>query len=244
MVKKHLRRSVAPAWWPIPRKVGGVWTVRPSPGPHALHRCLPLAIVVRDLLRYAKTLKEARYVIGQGLIKVDGRVRRNYKYPVGLMDVIEIVPTGETYRVVPHPVKYLTLISIPREEANFKLCRVENKTTIKDGKVQLNLHDGRNYIVPPEDAKKYKTLDTVQLTIPKQELVNHIPLSLGSTVIVIDGRNIGKVGTLIEIIQTFKRRRATVTIETSRKEIIRTILDYIMAVPENVSFLKYLQEQP
>ena len=97
MVKRHLRRSVAPWWWPIPRKEGGVWTVRPNPGPHPLEKCLPLAIIVRDVLRYAKTLREARYVIGQGHIKVDGRVRRDYKYPVGLMDVIEIVPTGELY---------------------------------------------------------------------------------------------------------------------------------------------------
>ena len=230
MVKRHLRRSCAPWWWPIPRKIGGVWTVRPNPGPHPLEKCLPLAIIVRDVLRYAKTLKEARYIIGQGMIKVDGRVRRDYKYPVGLMDVVEIVPTGEVYRMVPHPVKFMTLIPIPKEEAKFKLCRIEDKTTIKGGKIQLNLHDGRNHIVEPEEAKKYRTLDTIQLTIPEQSIINHIPIQLGSFVIVIDGRNVGKVGTIVEVIQTFKRRKAIVTIETPKKEIVRTILDYVMPI--------------
>ncbi len=233
MVKRHLRRSCAPWWWPIPRKAGGVWTVRPNPGPHPLEKSLPLAIIVRDVLRYAKTLKEARRIIGMGYIKVDGRVRRDYKYPVGLMDVIEIVPTGEIYRMVPHPVKFLTLIPIPKEEAGIKPCRVENKTTIKGGNIQLNLHDGRNQIVPPEEASKYRTLDTVVLTIPNQSIVKHIPIQLGSLVVVIDGKNVGRVGRIVEVIQTFKRRRATVAIETEKGEIIRTILEYVMPIGED-----------
>ncbi|NPA70350.1 MAG: 30S ribosomal protein S4e [Crenarchaeota archaeon] len=232
MVKRHLRRSCAPWWWPIPRKAGGVWTVRPHPGPHPLEKSLPLAIIVRDVLRYAKTLKEARRIISMGYIKVDGRVRRDYKYPVGLMDVIEIVPTGELYRMVPHPVKFLTLVPISREEASIKPCRIENKTTIKGGYIQLNLHDGRNHIVSPEEAAKYRTLDTVVLTIPEQSIIKHIPIQLGSLVVIIDGKNVGKIGRIVEVIQTFKRRRATVAIETEKGEIIRTILEYVMPIGE------------
>ncbi len=230
MVRRHLRRSCSPWWWPVPRKAGGVWTIKPHPGPHPLEKCLPLAIVIRDVLRYAKTLREARYIISHGMVKVDGRVRRDYKYPVGLMDVIEIVPTGEVYRVVPHPVKFLTLVPISREEASIKPCRIENKTTVKGGKIQLNLHDGRNHVVDPEQARNYRTLDTLVLTIPEQNIVQHIPIQLGSLVVVIDGRNVGKVGTVVEVIQTFKRRKATVAIETPKKEIIRTILEYVMPI--------------
>ncbi len=43
-----------------------MWVVRPSPGPHPLAKSLPLALLVRDVLRYTKTLREARYVIGKG----------------------------------------------------------------------------------------------------------------------------------------------------------------------------------
>jgi len=232
-VKRHLRRSCAPWWWPIPRKVGGVWAVRPQPGPHPLEKSIPLAVLVRDVLRYAKTLKEARRVISMGYIKVDGRVRRDYKYPVGLMDVVEIVPTGELYRMVPHPVKFLTLVPISREEASLKPCRIENKTVVKGGKVQLNLHDGRNHEVPPEEASKYRTLDTIVLTIPEQSIVKHIPIQLGSLVIIIDGKNVGKIGRIVEVIQTFKRRRATVAVETEKGEIIRTILEYVMPIGED-----------
>ncbi len=231
-MKRHLRRSCAPWWWPIPRKTGGVWAIRPHPGPHPLEKSIPLAVLVRDVLRYAKTLKEARKVISMGYIKIDGRVRRDYKYPVGLMDVIEIVPTGELYRMVPHPVKFLTLVPISREEASLKPCRIEDKTVVKDGKVQLNLHDGRNHIVSPEEASKYRTLDTVVLTLPEQSIVRHIPIQLGSLVIIIDGKNVGRIGRIVEVIQTFKRRRATVAIETEKGEIIRTILEYVMPIGE------------
>ena len=66
---KHLTRHAAPAFWPILRKEWR-WAVKPSPGPHSIERCLPLLIIVRDILGYAKTAREARKIIAQGHIKV------------------------------------------------------------------------------------------------------------------------------------------------------------------------------
>ncbi|MEM1555119.1 MAG: S4 domain-containing protein, partial [Desulfurococcaceae archaeon] len=86
---RHLKTFAAPAFWPIMRKKYK-WVVKPSPGPHAISRCLPLLIIVRDILKYAETSREARKLISEGHFLVDGRVRRNYKYPVGVMDVISI----------------------------------------------------------------------------------------------------------------------------------------------------------
>jgi len=236
---RHLRRSVAPWWWPIPRKrsaAGGVWTVKPMPGPHSLARSLPLGILIRDVFHYARTMREARMIIGSGKIRVDGRVRRNYKFPVGLMDVIEIVPTGEIYRMVPHPVKFLWPVPISQEEARFKPLRVEGKTAVKGGRLQLHFHDGRNLILPPDEARKYATFDTVLLDLQSNQIVKHVPFRLGVDAVVFDGRNVGSFGRVVEVIWALKRRRSTVALQRD-SEVVRTILDYIMPRVDGITMV-------
>ncbi len=232
--RRHLKALAAPRFWPILRKEYK-WTVKPSPGPHPVERSIPLLIVVRDILKYAKTGREARKIIAEGHIKVDGRIRRNYKYPVGIMDVIEIVDTGEAYRMVPVPVKVMTLHPISKEEASYKLCRIENKTTVKGGHIQLNLHDGRNHIVrvsdptnPVEDV--YSTLGTVKISIPKQELLDYIPLKEGVIAVIIGGRNVGRVGKVLEIHRGIRRFRSIVTLEDKNGNRFQTSLDYIFPI--------------
>ncbi len=232
--KGHLKRLAAPPFWPILRKERK-WTVKPSPGPHPITRCLPLLLIVRDVLGYAKTAREARRLIAEGHFKIDGRVRRDYKFPVGFMDVIEIVGLDEYYRVIPYPTKFMALHSIPPEEAQFKLCRIENKTTIKGGNLQLNLHDGRNHIIhltdpmnPTEDV--FKTYDVVKISIPNQDILEHVKFEKGALAIVTGGRNVGRVGRIVDVKQIFKRRDAVVTLESANGEKIRTIMRYVFVI--------------
>ena len=242
MPSRHLRRYQAPEWWPISTKEA-VWVVRPSPGPHPLAKSLPLALLVRDVLRYAKTLREARYVIGKGLIKVDGRVRRDYKYPVGLMDVVEIVPTNEVYRMVPHPTKFLWPVPISQEEARYKLCRIENKTMVRGGQIQLNLHDGRNIQLPYEEGSKYDTLDTVLIDIVENRIVDHVKLELNSLGLIVDGKNVGYYGKITEIIQTYRKRESIAKIVTNEGREVRTIIDYLFAVGRDKPLIKISEGQ-
>ncbi|ABN70129.1 SSU ribosomal protein S4E [Staphylothermus marinus F1] len=240
--KKHLKALVAPKFWPILRKEYK-WAVKPSPGPHPIERCFPLLIIVRDILGYAKTAREARKLISEGHFKVDGRVRKNYKYPVGLMDVIEIVDTGETYRVIPVPVKVLGLIEIDKEEAKYKLSRIENKTTVKGGHIQLNLHDGRNVLIKVSDPKNpvediYKTLGTLQISIPEQQILNYIPLDEGTLVIISGGRNVGRVGKVVSIHKGIRRHRSIVTIEDKHGNKFQTSLTYVFPIGKEEPLIK------
>ena len=234
--KRHLKTFAAPKFWPVLRKEYP-WTVKPSPGPHPIDRSLPLLILVRDVLGYAKTAREARKVIAEGSIKVDGRVRKNYKYPVGLMDVVEIIPTGEVFRVIPYPVKFYKLHPIPEEEASFKLCRIEDKSTVKGGHIQLHLHDGRNHLIrvsdptnPVEDT--YKTLGTVKLAIPQQSIIDHVEMKPGALAIVIGGRNVGRVGRIVEIKPGMRRYRRIVTLEDREGVKFQTSLNYVFVIGE------------
>ncbi|OYT39870.1 MAG: 30S ribosomal protein S4e [Desulfurococcales archaeon ex4484_58] len=232
--KRHLKSLAAPRFWPILRKEYK-WAVKPSPGPHPISRSFPLLMIVRDILGYAKTAREARKLIAEGHFKVDGRVRHDYKYPVGLMDVIEIIDTGEKYRVVPIPTKVLGLIEIGDDEAKYKLCRIEDKTTVKHGHIQLNLHDGRNVLIkvsdptnPTEDV--YDTLGTLQLAIPKQEILSYIPLKEGVLAIISGGRNVGRVGRVVSIHRGMRRYRSIVTLEDKHGNKFQTSLVYVFPI--------------
>jgi len=232
--KRHLKSFPAPAFWPVPRKVYK-FAVKPSPGPHPLDRCIPLLVIVRDILGYAETAKEAKRILHEGHIKVDGIIRRDHKYPVGLMDVIEITKTKEYYRVLPHPSKGLILHPITEEEASFKLCRIEDKTTVKGGHVQLNLHDGRNHLIRVADPRKpvedvYKTMDVLKIAIPNQEILDHIKFGEGVFAIVIGGKNVGLVGKVVKIERGFGKHRSVVTLESPKKDLFKTSLIYTFAI--------------
>ena len=138
----RLKRNPAPRFWPIPRKKF-VWAPKPTSGPHPISNCLPLLLVIRDILGLAKTQREAKIIISQGKLLVDGRIRRDVRFPTGLMDVIHIPENKRSYRILPSK-KGLILHPIEPDETKFKLSRIENKTIIKHSHLQLNLHDGTN----------------------------------------------------------------------------------------------------
>jgi small subunit ribosomal protein S4e len=239
---RHLKRKPAPRFWPIPRKEF-VWTVKPKPGPHPISRCLPLALIVRDMLGFAKTLKEAKIILSQGKLMVDGKIRKSLYYPAGLMDVVSIPEIDESYRILPSE-KGLILHKIGKNEASFKLCRIENKNIVKNGHVQLNLHDGRNVLVKVTDAKNpqedvFETLNTLKISIPKQEIMEQIKLEKGAFALVVGGKNIGKCGKIVDIeeMPNRKRRSLLATIEDAKGNRFQTTLNFIFAVGETAPII-------
>lgn len=232
-----LKRKPAPRFWPIHRKEF-TWVVKPSPGSHPLENCLPLAVVLRDVLGFAETRKEAKTIVSQGKVYVDGKATRRDEIPIGPMDVISI-PDADKYFCVLPSYKGLILHPISSEEAKFKLCRIENKTVVKNGHVQLHLHDGSNMLVKVADIKNpredtYKTLDTIKISLPERQSLEHIKMKENDFGIILGGKNIGKSGRIIEIekAEGKKRRNALVTIEDEKGNRYQTILDLVFAAGE------------
>lgn len=231
---RHLRVSVAPPHWPIARKEH-VWTVKPSPGPHPLASCIPLGVVLRDFLGYTTTMKETRRVLAERTIMVDGRVVTDYKFPVGLMDVIHIVPEGKFYRVVPGTSRKLTLTEISAEEAHLKILRIKRKIMVRGGNIELTFHDGRNYLIRVKDPRNpveapYRTLDAVLFDLRARKIVDHIPLEKGVLAIVVDGRNVGFLGQIEDIQTVFKRKDSLLTLRAQDGNIARTVAEYVFPV--------------
>jgi len=187
-----LKRFAAPNFWPIEKKTKK-FVISPKPGPHRKSRCIPAGLLIRDILRYARNIKEVKSILNKGVVKIDGRVRNEVGFPVGLMDIFTI--GDEHYRILPSK-KGLKLHK--EDNSNIKLCRIENKTCISK-KVQLNLHDGRNILVDKDD---YKTGDTLIIDLEKNTIKDVIRMKKGSLGLIVSGRNAGKVGKIDEIITT------------------------------------------
>jgi small subunit ribosomal protein S4e len=190
--------------------------------------------MVRDFLKLARNAKEARAIITQGKIRVDGKTRRDERYSVGLMDVVELPDADLRYRLLPGHGGRFIFHPISKEETGFKLCRIVGKTTIKDGVTQLNLHDGRNIIL--ENEGDFKVGDIVRLEIPEQEITDHITFKPGVRAIITGGRSQGQYGILMGLGPEPGAKR-TATIRTPENEDVRTLESYIFAVGTETSII-------
>jgi small subunit ribosomal protein S4e len=212
-----------PVHWPVSRKQE-TFIVKPMPGPHASDNCIPLQVILRDVLKVADTSREAKMILNGSKVLVDKKPRKEPKYPVGLMDVVETLDDKKAYRVNINR-SGLFLDKIVPESAGRKLCKITGKTTLKGGLQQISFHDGRNIVVKKDD---YKRGDSVLMSLPDQKILKHFKLAKGEQATVIAGTNVGVKGKIKEIV---KRKtmleKSTVTIQSGEKE-LETLLDYVM----------------
>jgi len=193
----QMKRLTAPRSWPLKRKIT-VWVTKQSPGPHAIENSMPAAIVLRDILKVCDTAKEAKRIIGNREILVDGKPIRSNKMPIGFMDVVSIPKIGANYRMLLTDKGKLTLVKISDAEAKWKLCRLQNKTTVTGGKTQLNLHDGRNIVL---DKNEHKTGDVLKLSLEEKKISSSFPLAPGSLAMIVEGPHAGRTAVISECIE-------------------------------------------
>lgn len=176
-------------------------------------------------MRLVETGKEAKTIIKKGEILVDGKSRKDHAYPAGLFDVIFIPRLNESYRIV--PTSYgLDLLKIKSDESYLKICKIVNKTTLKGGKTQLNLNDGKNIIVSDD---KYKTGDSLLIEMPSLKIVQHIQLEKGCIGIITKGKNSGKVCTVEKIYKGEFRKPAKVLCKIG-EERVETPTEHLVVI--------------
>ena len=186
-MSNHLKRLAAPKIWKITRKT---YTFAPkaSPGPHNSEMSVALLVVLRDILAIGDNRREIKKILSSRVVRVDGRVITDIKFPIGFMDVISV--NNKNYRLMYDIHGNVRLVEISDEHAEWKLVRIENKTVVKGGKIVLNLHDGRNIIV---DKNSYRTGDVLKLKVPTQEIVEYYPMQAGSVAVLTGGVHRGQL---------------------------------------------------
>ncbi len=188
----HMKRLAMPRSWAIPRKTH-VWATKQSPGAHPIEESMPAGMVLRDMLKVCDTAREAKKIVANRDMIVNGKKVKDVKMPIGIMDSIVIPKMNICCRMLLTGKGKLTTVPISEEESKWILCRVENKTRVAGGKLQLNLSNGRNVLL---DANQYKTGDSVKLNLESNEIIGSYPLAENATVLIINGRHAGKVETV------------------------------------------------
>jgi len=188
--KKHLKRLAAPRHWMLD-KLGGVFAPRPACGPHKLRESLPLVLFLRNRLKYALTYDDAKKICKQRLIKVDGKVRTDMRFPAGYMDIISIEKTGETFRLLYDVKGRYAVHRITEVEAKFKLCKVKKVMVGPKGVPALVTHDARTIRYPDPHVK---VNDTAVVDIATGKITDYVKFDQGNLCMIIGGRNMGRVG--------------------------------------------------
>jgi len=194
---KQMKRSAAPTFWKISRKEHR-FVVKPSPGPHPISESYPLAVLLREVLNVVRTMRDAEFAINSGKVIVDGVIRKNKRFPVGLMDVISIPSMNKIFRLLPANNSILYPVEIDAESAKLKLCKVKTKKKIRSNRFAYGLHDGRT-IFSEEDLSA-KIGDSLLISIPDGKVLSKVGLDNGSKVIFLKGKNVGKLGVVKSIL--------------------------------------------
>ena len=212
---KKLKRQMAPLFWGINRK-NKRFAITVKPGSHSKNRSIPTALLLRDVLKVVTTLREAKSVIYNGKVNVDGIIRKSLHHSIGLMDVIELQEISDIYRLVPTHGHILQPIKIDSSEKSKKLVKVTSKTTIKGKKTQLGFHDGRTMITD----SNVNVGDSCLIQIPEQKILDTIKLEKDSLVIITKGANTGQIGHINNISEaTFTlSKRINLTIDKKKFE--------------------------
>ena len=229
---RQLKRETAPSFWPIHRKES-TWAPRTRPGPHPRERSIPINVLVRDVMNYVRSGREAARIVHDSKVKVDGLVRNDHRFPLGLMDVVQIQGIEQSFRLLPKPHRGLSLSPITREETAYKLCKITGKKTLARGKTQVSLHDGRNLILDTKpggkDEMEVKVGGALQIAIPSQRVLRYVPFQAGSIGLVTDGRNEGLFGRISSVSAGTHSRPGIARLETSG-ESFETPTEYIIPV--------------
>jgi small subunit ribosomal protein S4e len=221
-MSRHQKRVTVPVSWPIARKTHQ-WVAKTSPGPHSAEDSMPLVMVIRDLLKLVDNARETKRVLYEGNVLVDGRVQKDYKLPVGIFDIISIPSTNQHFRMMKDVKGRFYLNAIEAGDAK-KLARIENKTTLKGKKLQINLSDGSNKLVEGD----FNTGDSLVLSLPEKNIEDRIEFKVGNLAMVIGGKHVGQIGTIKEIIVVKSSRPNRVIISGDRE--FETVEDYVYMI--------------
>jgi small subunit ribosomal protein S4e len=231
---KHQKRLSVPKSWPVERKEE-TFTVKADAGPHG-ESGVPLLIILRDVLGYADSRKEARYALNEGNVEINGKAITDEERPVGMFDIVAFEEREEYYRVFPDEGGRLSLTPIDEESAQSKLGKIANKTNVPGGEVQLTLHDGHTLLV--DDGSDYDVKDSIVIANEDDEIVAHFEYGEGALVTAVDGTHAGQIGEVDEIQVTPGSSQNNVLVEqddapVSAEGRFETVEEYIVVIDEN-----------
>ncbi|RJX50434.1 30S ribosomal protein S4e [Halonotius pteroides] len=242
-MSNHQKRLSVPNSWPVERKTE-TYTVKAGAGPHG-EDGVPLLVLLRDVLGYVDSKKEARYALNQDSVLVNGDAISDERRPIGMFDIIAFTEREEYYRVFPDEGGRLALTPIDGDAAGSRLGKIIRKEQVSGGDFQLTLHDGTNIRIensetPSEsradgeavDASEYATNDSLVIDTDDKSIVAHFTYEAGALVTAVDGQHAGDIGEIDEIVVTQGSGSNTVYANNESGG-FETVEEYVVVIDEN-----------
>lgn len=180
----HLTRAETSKNVPIARR-GTRYVARPL---GYARTSISVLVAIRDMLHLAHSAREVKEMIKEKLLKINGRIVRDYHEPICLFSIFE---AGKKYKLTLLPTGRFAL---HETKDTTRIAKVINKTVLRGGTIQLNFHDGTNLIA----KEKIAVGDSVELDM-STKVIKVIRLEKGKKVFVQSGRNQGETGVVEHI---------------------------------------------
>ncbi|MDD5148219.1 MAG: 30S ribosomal protein S4e [Candidatus ainarchaeum sp.] len=205
-----------------------VWIVKANPGPHSGGDSVALGVVLRDILKIARNLREVKLILNKRTVSVDGVIRTEKKFPVGLFDVIALADLKKQFRVLLDGKARFVLKEIPAKSSGFKLVKVSGKKIVKGKRIQLGTNDGRIFGI---DAKeKISVGDTLKISLPAQKILETFSFEKGNTGFVFRGERIGGIAEIENILEGTMKRGKLVMLKPKEGEPFQTVAGNVFIV--------------
>jgi len=204
----YTKRNSMPKFWPIARK-GTKYLAVAS---HNNSEALPLIIFLRDILKIVDNKKEAKKIINEKQIRINGKEIRDTNYPICLFDVITFSNSEKSYRATLSKTKKMIFEEISGKDSENKTYKVMNKKIIDGKTTQLNLMNGKNII----SKEKVNTGDSIVLNFKENKIIKIIPMEKGKEAFVTNGKHAGYKGKIEEIILRGGKTLAKISVDGER----------------------------
>ena len=207
----HLTRIESTRKFPITRK-GEKYLARPL---MSTDNSVSVSMAVKDMLKLGTTTRELREMLKQKLIKINGRIVYDYRDSIKLFSIFEA--GSRAYRLTILPTNKFKLEEVSDRK---RLCKVIGKKLIRGNKIQINLHDGTNFI----SKDKINTNDTLYLDF-SGKILSRIPFEKAKEFFVLSGKYVGLEGKA----QSVKGAKATLKFK-GKEEAVELDARHLIAV--------------
>jgi len=225
--KKKTKALNAPRAVHIHRKEN-TWTVRTRAGAHNKEASVSLGIAIRNFTPLARTLSEVKKILNNGDIKVNGRVKKDYGFGIGLFDIISIEKQKLFYRVLIDN-KGRIILTEMKKDSNHKLSRVETKKATSKG-IQITTNDGITLI-----GTNAKVGDTLKINVPENKVEEVFAMEKGAVVYITKGTHCAEQGKVVEIIPGTASRDKLIKVEQEGKEYATTAKNIFIVGKDKVA---------
>src|SRR3989338_1270038 len=200
-------------------KKEAVFTLRSRAGPHSKSTSVPLGFALRDLMGLTRTSRETRILLMQNGVIVNGTVRKNASFPVGLFDLVDVMQLKKRFRAIFDRKGRIEFIEADFKQKPMKLSRIVGKKTVKSGIIQLATNDG---FVLKEKKTNIRVGDTVRISLPDKKIEESYELKEGNTAFIVGGVRAGAIARIKEIIPGTIRKPKLIRLEQG-SEVFETV---------------------